>query len=68
MNMENEKRRQKLTNRHIAKLLSRLQPLSMPAICISEIKKEMWWLSDDLKELYEGKGGKYGERHKSKIE
>jgi len=46
----------KLTNRHIAKLLDRLKVLKLPEIAISEIKREMWYLSEDLVRYYENKG------------
>jgi len=48
-----EGERERITNRHIAKLLSRLEPLNLPEIARDEIKREVWRLSDDLKELYE---------------
>ena len=44
--MEFEKDR--LVNRHIAKLLSRLKPLNIPEIAESEIKREMRFLGDDI--------------------
>jgi len=51
--LKTEGERERITNRHIAKLLSRLEPLSLPEIARDEIKREVWRLSDDLKELYE---------------
>ena len=41
----------KTTNRHIAKLLSRVSVLDLPEIAISEIKRQMWFLSDDIYNL-----------------
>jgi len=38
----------RLTNRHIAKLLSRLKPFNLPEIATSEIIREMWYLVDDI--------------------
>ena len=52
---------EKLTNRHIAKLLDRLKVLNLPEIAISEIKREMWYLTEDLTKFYEDTG-KEGER------
>lgn len=46
----------KITNRHVAKVLSRLAEIKMPEIVLSEIKRQMWFLSDDLvTELQKGK-------------
>lgn len=38
----------RLTNRHIAKLLSRLKPFNLPEIAEAEIIREMWYLVDDI--------------------
>jgi hypothetical protein len=38
----------RITNRHIAKLLSRLKPLNIPEIAESEIIRQMWFLTDDI--------------------
>ncbi len=38
----------KITNRHIAKVLSRLNAMNLPDIIKDEIKRQMWFLSDDL--------------------
>ena len=43
---------ERLVNRHIAKLLSRLKVLKLPEIAESEIKRQMWFLSDDISALY----------------
>ena len=44
---------EKITNRHIARLLDRLKPLSLPEIAESEIKRQMWFLSEDIAALNE---------------
>ena len=38
----------KITNRHIAKLLGRLEPLHIPEIAEAEIKRQMHFLKEDL--------------------
>lgn len=37
-----------LTNRHIAKLLDKLEPFSMPEIAKDEIKRQMHFLREDI--------------------
>ncbi len=49
--MEQEKERVRITNRHIAKILSRLSQIQLPDIVKDEIKRQMWFLSDDLWEM-----------------
>lgn len=39
---------EKITNRHIAKVLSRLDELKLPRIVLDDIKRSFWFLSDDL--------------------
>lgn len=47
--MEDVRREQaRITNRHIAKALSRLSQLNLPSIVCDEIKRQMWFLSEDL--------------------
>ena len=41
--------KEKITNRHIAKVLSRLAELKLPKIIDTEIKRQMWFLADDLR-------------------
>jgi len=48
----------KLTNRHLAKLFSNIAVLKLPEIAINEIKREIWFLSEDLRNLYNGKSNK----------
>lgn len=38
----------RIVNRHIAKLLDRLKPLKIPEIAESEIKRQIWFLAEDL--------------------
>jgi hypothetical protein len=49
---EMEQERERITNRHIAKVLSRLAELNLPAVVQDEIKRQMWFLSDDLKDMW----------------
>lgn len=46
--MVNLAEQERITNRHIAKVLSRLGELRLPAIVQEEIKRQMWFLSNDL--------------------
>jgi hypothetical protein len=46
-----EQQKIKTTNRHIAKLLDRVSILNLPEIAINEIKRQMWFLSDDIYNL-----------------
>lgn len=62
--MVNNTQVEKITNRHIARLLDRLKPLSMPEIAESEIKRQMWFLSEDIENLYEN--GESENVHKSR--
>ena len=41
----------RITSRHIARCLSQLEEIEMPAIVTETIKRELWYLSNDLKEL-----------------
>lgn len=52
--MEKKEVRLRITNRQIAKLLSRLEELqlNLPQILLDEIKRYMWYLSEDLEALY----------------
>lgn len=42
------KEQTRITNRHIAKVLTRLSALKLPHIVQDEIKRQMWFLSEDL--------------------
>jgi hypothetical protein len=46
--MDYVQERERITNRHIAKILTRLSQLNLPDIVQDEIKRQMWFLSDDL--------------------
>lgn len=63
--MENGER-ERITNRHIAKILSRLEPLKLPRIALDEIKREMWFLSSDLWDMCR-KGDRDGNHKKTQI-
>lgn len=52
--------KERITNRHIAKLLSRLQPLNIPEIATAEIKRQMWFLSADLVDMCKDGGCENG--------
>jgi len=54
--------RERLTNRHIAKLLTRLEPLKIPEIALSDIKRQMWFLSEDIYSSAKKESVKHGER------
>jgi len=41
----------RITSRHIARCLSQLEEIEIPAIVTETIKRELWYLSNDLKEL-----------------
>ena len=53
--MTKKEERLRITNRQIAKLLSRIENLrlNLPQILSDEIKRYMWYLSEDLEKLYE---------------
>ena len=40
-----------LTARHIARCLSQLESVNMPSIVTETVKRELWYLSNDLKDL-----------------
>jgi hypothetical protein len=40
----------KATKRHIAKLQSTLDEINTPQIVMDQVRKEMWWLADDIEE------------------
>jgi hypothetical protein len=44
----------KLTNRHIGKLLDRLDAIGISEIAKSDIKREFWFLTEDIKSVIEG--------------
>ena len=41
---------ERLTKRHIAKLLSRLEENGTPSLVRDEVKKHIWYLSQDIVE------------------
>lgn len=43
---------QRITNRHVAKILFRLDPLNIPEIASAEIKRQMWFLSNDIVQAF----------------
>ena len=40
-----------ITNRHIARLLSRLDEARVPFICLEAVKREFWFMADDIKQV-----------------
>lgn len=54
--MKMDEERERITNRQIAILLTRLEEIkiSLPQVLSDEIKRAFWYLSGDLKKLYEG--------------
>ena len=53
--MDLSEERKRITNRHIAVLLSRIKEtkVEFPQIIQDEIKRYMWFLSENLKKMYE---------------
>jgi len=52
-----------LTNRHIAKLLSKLDEINTSEIIKDSVKKHFWYLSNDLESYCKSKeNGNYGEK------
>ncbi len=51
---------EKIVNRHIARLINRLEPLDIPDIAKETIVKEMWFLSNDLTDYYVNREVKNG--------
>ena len=49
--MINPVEHERITNRHIAKVLARLAELKLPAIVQDEVKRQMWFLSNDLMDM-----------------
>ena len=55
---ELEERFHQLTARHIARCLSQLESVNMPSIVTETVKRELWFLSNDLKDVVmNGQGG-----------
>ena len=46
-----EEEQERLTNRNIARLLTRLKPFNLPDIAQDDIKRAFWFLSNDLKKI-----------------
>jgi len=44
----------RLTNRHIGKLLDQIENINLPEIARSAIKREFWWLNEDIKQVMAG--------------
>jgi hypothetical protein len=45
--------KERITNRHMARLLSKLDFLDLPEIAREAIKSHMLWLSQDLEKYYQ---------------
>ena len=41
----------RITSRHIARCLGQLESVDMPSIVSETVKRELWYLSNDLKKL-----------------
>ena len=48
---------ERITNRHLARLLSNLEAAHCPDLYVQAVKSEVQWLRTDLRELYEGTHG-----------
>jgi len=52
---EKEERRKQITNKHIAKLFGQInEVVELPELARQAIIKLFWYLSEDLKKLYNG--------------
>jgi len=40
-----------LTNRHVGRCLSQLEEANTPAVCLAAVKREFWFLTDDIKQV-----------------
>jgi len=49
MNQEQEELITQLTNRHIGKCLARLKEAGAPEVYLQDVKREFWYLADDIK-------------------
>ena len=50
--MVTSQRAVQLTNRHIARICENLNQMEIPSMIIDGIKKEIWYLSEDLEKHY----------------
>jgi len=40
-----------ITNRHVARILSQLDEANVPGVCLSAVKREFWFMADDIKQV-----------------
>jgi len=41
----------KATNRHVGRCLTQLEEAGVPQVCLDAVKREFWYLSDDVKQV-----------------
>ena len=44
-----------LTARHVGKCLTQLEEAGTPRVCLDAVKREFWYLADDIKSVVSGK-------------
>lgn len=57
---------ERITSRHIGRVLQRLDEINTASIIKESVKGEMWLMSDDIKLELEQKGDSYYERNSNK--
>jgi len=62
------RKRQQITNRQIARLLSRLAPFNLPELVTEDIKRYMWFLSEDLGKEQIGNMDKQGDKDAERVD
>ncbi len=40
-----------ITNRHVGRMLGQLEEARMPKICLDAVKREFWFLHDDIQQV-----------------
>jgi hypothetical protein len=40
-----------ITNRHVARILSQLDEANVPGVCLAAVKREFWFMADDIKQV-----------------
>ncbi len=46
-----EERINAITSRHVGRCLSQLEEVGTPAVSMSAVKREFWYLADDIKQV-----------------
>ena len=54
----------RITSRHIGRLLHRLEQLDTPILVLNAIKREMWLMNEDVYGLTEGKSNDEAENER----